>query len=119
MAALFIEFPQHLGVGQLWYQGVLDRVARRVDAHSGEHVGEERIDQQALRGVAIQAARQHIKQHVGVEAAGGGAVRALDLVGVDLELRRESISRSARAAGRAGTAANRLSTRPRRPPPCC
>ena len=52
----------------------------------GQHIGEKREHQQALRGIPIQPARQQIEQHVGIEPAGGGAMRALDLIGVDLEL---------------------------------
>ena len=64
-------------------------IAARADdhRHAGERIGEKREDQQALRRVAVKAAREHVKQHVGVEPAGGRAVRALDLVRMNFELR--------------------------------
>src|SRR3546814_6592651 len=48
---------------------------------------EESLDQHAPGRGAVDTARQQIEQRLLVEFAGRGAVAALDVVGVDLELR--------------------------------
>ena len=52
-----------------------------------DRVLEERPLEQALRGIAVKSAREQVEQHLLVELAGGGAVAAAHLVGVDLQLR--------------------------------
>ena len=87
------------------------RSCRHLDAR--EHIGEERPLQQALRRVALDPARQQVEQHVVVELAGGGAVAAAHVVGVDLKLRAQVDLRArARRAGRAATAASRCRAAP-------
>ena len=50
-------------------------------------LGDERLDQQAARGLLVDAARHQVEQMVAVDLGDGRAVAALHVVGEDLELR--------------------------------
>src|SRR6185312_11038116 len=52
-----------------------------------QHAGGEGVGEQLARGVLANAATLHVEERGVVQATHRGAVRALDVVGVDLELR--------------------------------
>ena len=67
-----------------------DALQRRGDGFVADRVDgvvEERLDQQPLRLGARNAARHQVEELRLVDAAGRGAVAALDVVGEDLQLR--------------------------------
>jgi len=68
-------------------QALLDLAPQLRDLDPGDHILEECPLQQPLRDLGLEAARQQVEQHALVELAGGGAVAAAYLVGVDLQLR--------------------------------
>ena len=65
------------------------RAAATSEAHRDalDDLGAERVGQEVARRSVGQPAALQIEQLLGVELADGGAVRALDVVGEDLELR--------------------------------
>ena len=80
---------QRGGLVQLAGKTLLDLPPQLGHINLRDHIFQEGPLQQAQGRLAIQSAGQHVKQHVVVELAGGGAVAAAHIIRVDLELRRQ------------------------------
>src|SRR5688500_1758746 len=65
----------------------LEAVAHRCQLELLEDIGGEGIREQLACGAAVDAATQHVELRRLVDPAHGGAVRALHVVGEDLQLR--------------------------------
>ncbi len=62
-------------------------VASRLERHPVQHVARERVNQHAPRLPVAEPARPQVEHRFVVDLAHRGAMRALDVVGEDLELR--------------------------------
>ena len=66
---------------------LFERLPERLDLNPVQHVARERVDQHVTRLLQVEASRLQIKDRVLVELTHRGAVRALHVVGENLELR--------------------------------
>src|SRR6187401_2377876 len=65
----------------------LESLAKRINRNRLEHLGRKRIGEQLARLAVPDPAALHVEQGGFVDPANGRAVRALHVVGKDLELR--------------------------------